>query len=675
MAGLKDWEGIRARADDLFRACQQSTEETALVDSCETLFRFLRDKKLKYRLPFFFAPSGSHSTAVEGNDIPISRLLTHAFENFLRMLFELLDHNEVAIQSVAATFLFRVVRHEAQVHLSLNSDGGVPFPLSIFQNVFSRILQKREFSASFQDFLVSDFLGKYDDLRYYSLKVVQKILREFAGRKSHGRHANIEDDASSVDRMESVKDQGESCLTMEDDLITQGDEPTEWYYWREGEYELSRRVTSLLLKYPAPTKISCSRRDRKRRMIFSGAAKNVGNSDDDGVIDRSALVVSNDDVVESVSCYVKALKHSKALGAGSYRLVYQNTWLPLLLELAHDNVTTQLLLEKVPKAVMPHISNPLLLTEFFLNSFNDETKLSLGILALSGMFFLVVKHRLGDPDLLHNPDLNKDSTSSSSREAASACVHFYQRLYQLITPASFSPKFRVRFLRLLNLALRSDLLPTSLVASFIKKCCRVACLVSPAASLSLTVLVYSLLEKYYSTCKALINLPDHVAARLRVGGDTFPYDDVKIRRSEQLDNVEESVFGHHSWDAPCSKWDPMHVLVKESTPEALQVEDDELSPLIIKEAKMSLWEVDLLLRHAVAAVRQISQMFESDMGKPTARKADVDDFLDMSTGTLLSQEMKYMVKLSGSSSVAFETQQETAASLELYEAYRSVGMP
>ena len=60
-------------------------------------------------------------------------------------------------------------------------------------------------------------------------------------------------------------------------------------------------------------------------------------------------------------------------------------------------------------SIIPHMANPLLLTDFLFKALDLGGLL--GMLALHGIFMLVTKHGLEYP-------------------------HFYQRLYRLLTPAS-----------------------------------------------------------------------------------------------------------------------------------------------------------------------------------------------------------------------------------------------
>ena len=122
--------------------------------------------------------------------------------------------------------------------------------------------------------------------------------------------------------------------------------------------------------------------------------------------------------------YIDHLGNSKALQLANHRLVYQNAWLLLLLDAEHDKATTQKLLSNVPRSIMPFMSNPLLFADFFLKDFKDAHQLSISISALSGVFNLLTKHRLGNPDIVDKTE----GLGAAKKQAESAGAHFYQRL-------------------------------------------------------------------------------------------------------------------------------------------------------------------------------------------------------------------------------------------------------
>ncbi|KAL8450340.1 hypothetical protein Emag_003186 [Eimeria magna] len=642
-SSLSDFSGFASEVQRLMSACRAATRPKTLLENCEKLFRLLRDKRLEFEVLLAsssssFASSSSFSSSVQSPDEGVKQRfiqwLRQAFNTFVLLAFELVESAELHVQKLGLSYLFRTLKLEAQIHQSAS------FPLSVFQTFTSKLLQSNNFSDQLQETIVTDYAARFLDIRYYLLVVIAKILREFSGQKNAKRSTPAD---LSESETEENHPSSSSATALESPDISFQNLP--WYAWTKGEAELSSRLTSLLLKISEiflrnDLKSAVRKKKRKER----ANTEREGGSDSEGIEEK-------DDDESICKTFIRNLQHSKALQIANHRLVYQKAWLLLLLEIEHDRATTQKLLSRVPRAVMPLLSNPLMLAGFFLKSFNNSEQLSLSISALSGMFYLLAKHRLGNPDVVDKSSEGNKTTESDEAQAAGS--HFYQRLYRLLTPAAFSPRFRVRFLRLLNMALRSDLLPTSLVAAFIKKCCRVACVVSPAATLCLEALVLSLLQKYHSTCKPLLSLPEHVAARLRVPGDIFDYCNVKLRENMgELSSADED--DDEMVETDRKEESLVFELVNASLPTRLQISKTDICPLTRKEARMSLWEVDLLGKHALKSVRQLTEMFDNDISNPAAKKICVDDFLDVTTGSLLSRELKALEKSSCITSPAFE---------------------
>merc|ERR1739848_584729 len=137
---------------------------------------------------------------------------------------------------------------------------------------------------------------------------------------------------------------------------------------------------------------------------------------------------------------------------------------------------------------MPHLSHPLMLADFYLRAFHSES-LEVSIMSLSGLFLLLTKHSLGDPETL----------SSSSSE-------YYSQLYSLIKPETFVLSQRALFQRLLAVSLTSGLLPARFAAVFAKKCICIAVAVADAGTVMwLVAVTYSLIQKHHSHCKYLLH--------------------------------------------------------------------------------------------------------------------------------------------------------------------------
>lgn len=109
------------------------------------------------------------------------------------------------------------------------------------------------------------------------------------------------------------------------------------------------------------------------------------------------------------------------------------------------------ILTALPTSLLPFMAAPLKLAKFFLKAFQGED-VAVAVQAMSGLFYLLAKGRLGEPQLIDNHGKK-----------------FYNCLLSLLQPKVFSMPVRVRFLRLLRLSLQSKLLSTDLRAAFVKK--------------------------------------------------------------------------------------------------------------------------------------------------------------------------------------------------------------
>ena len=121
--------------------------------------------------------------------------------------------------------------------------------------------------------------------------------------------------------------------------------------------------------------------------------------------------------------------------------------------------STLLILKNMNTKIFPKISSPIVFSDFIISAYDlantqNSTKKNviLAIHALSSLFVLMTNHGL-------------DYTS----------VNFYQKLYLLLGSLKliFSMQEKEKFLRLLELSLKSPMLPAAIAASFIKKTLRI----------------------------------------------------------------------------------------------------------------------------------------------------------------------------------------------------------
>lgn len=139
----------------------------------------------------------------------------------------------------------------------------------------------------------------------------------------------------------------------------------------------------------------------------------------------------------------------------------------------------------LPEKVVPYMHNPLLVTDFFIESYNRGGSYSL--LALNGLFLLIHRYHLDYPN-------------------------FYEKLYALLEPGVFYEKYRARFFFLTDLFLSSSHLPAYLVASFAKRLARMALQAPPYALLYIIPFIGNLLIRHRSLATMINDSSDRDAS-------------------------------------------------------------------------------------------------------------------------------------------------------------------
>lgn len=150
---------------------------------------------------------------------------------------------------------------------------------------------------------------------------------------------------------------------------------------------------------------------------------------------------------------------------------FGQTWV-LVLSLPFAAAEHKLILKHLPKYVMPSMANPLLLADYLTQSY--ELGGIAAILALESLFQLIVTHNLDYPN-------------------------FFISLYRLCTVAVFNAKYHGKFLKLLNMCLRSVNMPAYLVAAFIKRLAGVALQCSAPVIQFCITQIQSLLRQHQQT--------------------------------------------------------------------------------------------------------------------------------------------------------------------------------
>ncbi|KPV75276.1 uncharacterized protein RHOBADRAFT_14188, partial [Rhodotorula graminis WP1] len=236
----------------------------------------------------------------------------------------------------------------------------------------------------------------------------------------------------------------------------------------------------------------------------------------------------------------------------AHRRAFQDCWLAVLALPIRDDDSKRALV-MLHRQVLPHMTEPRRLMDWLVDC--ADVGGTVGILALNGLFTLMQKHGLEYPD-------------------------FYTKLYSLLDRSVLHVRYRPRFFRLLDIFMSSSHLPSTLVASFIKRLARLALAANPAAIVAVVPFIYNLLKRHPS-CMPLIH---------RASDDDNQYD----------------------WSN-----DPYN--------------HTEPDPTESGALDSSLWELTALQRHYLASVSGLAKVFTEAMNKQSYA---MEDFLDHSYATV-----------------------------------------
>lgn len=247
----------------------------------------------------------------------------------------------------------------------------------------------------------------------------------------------------------------------------------------------------------------------------------------------------------------------------SHKKRAQEAWLAVLRNNKLEGSQRKTLLRLMSHPIAPWFLKPELLMDFLTDSYDIGGATSL--LALSGLFYLMQEKNLDYPQ-------------------------FYPKLYSLLDSDLLHSKHRSRFFRLMNTFLSSSHLPSTLVASFIKRLSRLALNAPPAAIVAIVPWIYNLLMAH-PTCTFMLHR--------------------EIR--DEAWKTELDAEGMH---------DPFNPL--------------EPDPTLTDAIESSLWEIETLQSHyhpnVAALARIISEQF-------TKRAYNIEDFLDHSYQGMVGAEL------------------------------------
>lgn len=290
---------------------------------------------------------------------------------------------------------------------------------------------------------------------------IVKLLDQFSSVRAHHRHTKMQDD-SDVD---DTKDANMAFLTNVYVLLAGTKAP---FFAGALTDKAGAMVETTSRKRPTPGSTIAKTRwhsltSEKKRVHESEVYLTSNAAERKKMVSGSVLSVFSEREQRSLfsRCWTAFLAATNdLLSARQLSLLSVH----ILVTLTEDNV-------------IAHLTNPLLLADYFVHRFRAGGLVS--VLSLKAIFVLMIDHGLEQPD-------------------------YYEKLYSLITPEAFASRHRADLLKLLDLSLKSSMLSTYVIAAVIKRVARVS-LLAPGPSLYFTLPFLRQLLQRHPNCLALIH--------------------------------------------------------------------------------------------------------------------------------------------------------------------------
>ncbi|KAL6963581.1 Maturation and nuclear export of 40S ribosomal subunits interacting protein [Sarracenia purpurea var. burkii] len=275
--------------------------------------------------------------------------------------------------------------------------------------------------------------------------------------------------------------------------------------------------------------------------------------------------------------------------AKKMKIKFTKAWISLLRLPLPLDVYKEVLVS-LHQAIIPYLSNPILLCDFLTRSYDIGGVIS--VMALSSLYILMTQHGLEYPN-------------------------FYEKLYALLEPSIFMAKHRAKFLELLDSCLKSPLLPAYLAAAFAKKLSRLSLSAPPSGALVIIALIHNLLRRHPS-----INCLVH-----REGGDEIARDDSTAGKDDEHKDSCTSV------------------KISGKEPGIDHFNSEETDPVKTNAMRSSLWEIDTYRHHYCPPVSRFILSLENDLTiRSKTTEVAVKDFSSGSYATIFREEIRRRVK-------------------------------
>lgn len=419
--------------------------------------------------------------------------------------------------------------------VKLGNGGG--FNSAIYHKLIYSIINSTSPVDFVLDLLVSKYF-KYIDVRYFTCISMEKISRTLEEKGFPGTNGNKEN---------------HSIASTE---------------------HLIHKIHQVLSRIPA-LEGSVDKMDHEM-WSESGENENLSGEQKEGKKRKSE---KNNSKVLSASTIAKRMK-----------LKFTKAWITFLKLPLPLDVYKQVLVS-LHQAVIPHLSNPVMLCDFLTKSYDIGGVIS--VMALSSLYILLTQHGLEYPN-------------------------FYEKLYALLTPSIFMAKHRAKFFQLLDSCLKSPLLPAYLASAFAKKLSRLSISVPPSGGLVIVALIHNLLRRHPSI-NCLVHWEDDEAAKEDIEADKRVSDNADDARTGT--DVSDRKLGVDHFN------------------------DEERDPKKSRAMRSSLWEIDTLRHHYCPPVSRFVLSLENDLTvRAKTTEISIQDFSSGSYSTIFGDEIRRRVK-------------------------------
>ncbi|GAB9466845.1 Nucleolar complex protein 4 [Globisporangium polare] len=539
----------------------KAVSQAAMLSMRRLLLFFLEKGDLKAVAKDNVAPSDAKkakSAAGETDAITkFRKWLWSIYVSFVKeMLDWLLNKKDSNAQVAALRTLMEFVAREGEMRANGVATAG--FGNETFMRVVQQLMAAPKLKGELASVFKGEYVVAYVDVQYFMLKNLTQLLEsEYAKDDDEKRDATDFSFVANALRLLGMVSMPESADDIRSFLV----EPKE---------------------------------DAASDLPEEELVSDDEDSDVDSDDEPQSLAVGNKRKVEDAA-KKKSQKSPKKSVKGlrslkQHQHAFSQAWVAVLRHRLPQDAYKKILVQ-LPDDIMPHLVNPLLLSDFLTDSYNLGGVTSL--LALNSLFILIQDYNFDYPD-------------------------FYNKLYRLLDdPSLLSAKQRNRFFGLLELFLSSTHLPAYMIAAFAKRFSRLSLVAEPGAIMFIIPMVYNLILRH-KECLQLIH---------RTGSSTAAEKALKRRMELSSGNAVDAAAKKLSGEA-------IQIALKDGHDPFVS---DEQDPLQCNALQSSLWELHTMKQHYNAEVALKANLFEEKLRHAFL---DLDDAMDVTYKSIFDQQLK-----------------------------------